>query len=233
MRILPSLVLRSKLVMACSTSLLRIPGTPKTPSPMIAVVREHISNNEEIVLSSDEEDNDSLPDRLGSDDESNISSAYSDSDSESDSYIDRETVSCEDSELVLGAQQVIGKGDPAEKGSSKASVSDALVWHRWLGHAGTTSHICAMMEEGILPVVKVEETKCDPCVKGKFKRSYRGCLTNANFPGICVQALLGKYGRSRKNGTSTSCLSLMGTVVTLMFLRCAQRLKLLRCYRIR
>ena len=167
----------------------------RIPRAMMAVVRGHVSeegsDNEEVVLSSDEDD-DSPSRNMSSDDESNISSAYTDSDSDSDSFIDLDTFSCEDSDLVLDAQQIIEKGDPVGKDSSKAYVGDALLWHRRLGHAGTTSQIRNMMKEGIFPVAKVEESKCDPCVKGKFKRSYRGCLTDANFPGHLHADLVGK-----------------------------------------
>ena len=73
-------------------------------------------------------------------------------------------------------------------------------WHNRLGHAATKLQIQAMVTDGILPPAKAKGDKCDPCEKGKFKRSYRGSLTKARAPGHLHTDTVGRIKPASREG---------------------------------
>lgn len=64
-----------------------------------------------------------------------------------------------------------------------ASDRHASLWHNRIGHVGNIGDIQRMMREGILPPIRCGENKCEDCTKGKYKKRFKGSLTNAKTPG--------------------------------------------------
>jgi len=88
-----------------------------------------------------------------------------------------------------------------ERCGTLASATHDL-WHSRLAHFGTVPEIRQMISEGNLPVAKDGNPPCDPCVKGKFRRRYKGRLTKAKKPGSIHGDLVGPIRPSSRNGYS-------------------------------
>ena len=65
-------------------------------------------------------------------------------------------------------------------------------WHARLGHVGRMEDVAKMIKNGVLAPPRPQKDGCDPCMKGKFRRFYRGKLTKANNGGFVHADVVGR-----------------------------------------
>ena len=110
-----------------------------------------------------------------------------------DEYINSDTEDCYSSQTNESDDEL--PSDDSEVNlcvMAKATESDGAIWHKRLEHHGTPIELRDMMNSGTLPPVKQTAEGCDPCMKGKFKRFFRGSLTKESQPGKIHADLVGR-----------------------------------------
>lgn len=88
----------------------------------------------------------------------------------------------------------------SKQNSDKDITRDAEIWHRRLGHTKTSNSIKEMVRNDKLPHVNCSTVNCEPCAKGKFRRSFKGSLTNADYVGRLHVDTKGKVDTQSING---------------------------------
>lgn len=73
-----------------------------------------------------------------------------------------------------------GKPEPEKTKPTKVkSTTEATIWHRRLGHALPKADVSSHINNKSLPHGSCTSVDCEPCAKGKFRRSFPGSLTKA------------------------------------------------------
>lgn len=65
------------------------------------------------------------------------------------------------------------------------SVNDmeVVTWHKRFGHQGSKAAIKTMIQDFTQPHCQVGDTECEPCLAGKFRRSYKSSISSSEAPG--------------------------------------------------
>lgn len=80
-----------------------------------------------------------------------------------------------------------------EKQMSSAFVkTQTKLWHERLGHTLSHSEISKQVKDGVLPVSSCRNIECENCAKGKYRRQFKGSLTNSSYIGILHTDTKGK-----------------------------------------
>ena len=86
---------------------------------------------------------------------------------------------------------------------SHKTASVVATWHRRLGHGLSKTAIANQVRAGVLPTkVETAAPDCDPCVKGKFRESFKGSLTKRTTVGHLHADTKGKIPKTSVNGYS-------------------------------
>lgn len=69
--------------------------------------------------------------------------------------------------------------------TAAVTVNDmkVITWHKRFGHQGSKAAIKSMIQEYILPHRQAGDTEREPCLAGKYLRSYKGSISSADAPG--------------------------------------------------
>ena len=88
---------------------------------------------------------------------------------------------------------------PKVKGEGKIK-RETEIWHRRLGHVKSTKEIKRLVQDDQLPHPKCTTIDCEPCAKGKFRRQFKGSLTNSKEIGRLHVDTKGKVDTPSVNG---------------------------------
>lgn len=185
-------------------------GTFAVPRAMMAVVREHMdesiidvrSMDSDVTTTSSETDyysSDDVPSLLSSEDEYETDSESCESESESEISDDGDSIDIEALPITNGAER--SNNHHGGSGRQSTQFKDEMrAWHNRLGHLGSDKDISDMISAGIIPSAKSRKENCDPCMKGKFRRFFRGSLTKAENPGSIHADLVGRVNPASHEG---------------------------------
>ncbi|KAI0561550.1 Ribonuclease H [Gracilaria domingensis] len=94
---------------------------------------------------------------------------------------------------------------PTNHQKTHQNPNAAQIWHKRLGHVGSERSVKQLLAEGTLPTPNFGERTCAPCEKAKYKRSYRGSLTNATKPGALHADVVGQIKPATIEGYKYFC----------------------------
>lgn len=88
-----------------------------------------------------------------------------------------------------------GDGEPAER-----IKNEGKLWHSRLGHAISEKAVQEMVKNGKLPHINCSKTDCEHCATGKYRRKFKGSLTNSTQIGNLHVYTKGKVSVPSVNG---------------------------------